>query len=360
MRAAACLVVWAACGPTPVATTCRDHVARGELVITEIFASAATADAGQEWLELYNASARPIDLAGIEIANAHADGAMPRIHRMHALAIAPGQYLALGDVDPEHLPPYLDDGYGGDLGALYDAGGGRLSLACDAAVIDAVAYAGALAGHARELGANTPPDAAVNDDPARWCDGTATEFAPGSFGTPGQASDCIALGLGQCADGTIARAIVSPPPGALRITEIMANPIVEPAQEWLEIENTGAASFDRIGLAIDRVADSRAPDMIGGSACRPLAPGAFALFARSADAASNGGLPAVDATFGLSLVNSSGDVRVMFGASVLDAATWSTTQNGASMQMFPTACAGTTPYGDGANRGTPGAANSCL
>jgi hypothetical protein len=163
----------------------------------------------------------------------------------------------------------------------------------------------------------------------------------------------------MCEAGGVTRAINRPPPGSLRITEVMPNPRVEPAQEWFEIQNTGAIAFDLNELALDRVADTRAPDAIHAAECKPLAPGAYAVFARSTDPGTNGGLPPVDATFGFALVNSAGDVRVLDGERELDAVTWRASVDGVSQQLAPTSCPGITPYGDGSNRGTPRAANTC-
>ena len=93
--------------------------------------------------------------------------------------------------------------------------------------------------------------------------------------------------------------------------------------------------------------------------CKPVSPGGFALFARSTDPAVNGMLPPVDATFGFTLADSGGDVRVLDGGAVLDAVSWPTSTVGVSAQLVPRACAAITPYGDGANAGTPRAPNVC-
>src|SRR5439155_3047971 len=139
------------------------------------------------------------------------------------------------------------------------------------------------------------------------------------------------------------RSPFKPAAAALAISEVMANPKIEPAEEWFEIANVGDGAFDLNDLALDRAGDSRAPEVISSAACKPVPPGDFALFARSADPASNGMLPPVDATFGFSLVNSHGDVRVLDGTTVLDAAMWDASSDGVSMQRVPTACPAVTP-----------------
>jgi hypothetical protein len=100
-----------------------------------------------------------------------------------------------------------------------------------------------------------------------------------------------------------------------------------------------------------------------------VAPGGFAVFARSADPALNGMLPVVHATFKFGLVDTNGDIQIAQGAAVLDAVHWTSVTPGVATQLDPrhltTAdndiaanfCPATTAYGDATNQGTPGAAN---
>lgn len=161
----------------------------------------------------------------------------------------------------------------------------------------------------------------------------------------------------------------------------MPNPKVEPAQEWFEITNAGTAAFDLNGLGLDRANDTAAPTAIQATACESLAPGAFALFAHSSDPATNAMLPPPDATFGFSMVNTSGDVRVVDPTTcsgtpitcttVYDSVTYATSTDGISSQVKPgfftttanddpaSYCPAVSTYGDGTNKGTPRAANAC-
>ena len=347
-----------ACVPSAGPSRCADAIGSGDLVITEVLANPVGPDEGREWFEIYNATGRPIDLSGLALVHSRPDGSSAAVHHMRPLPLAAGAYLALGDVAPDRLPPTLGYGYGGDLGALYNSGGGKLALECGDAVIDAITYDDVEEGHARELGAGIF-DATANDDPAKWCRGD-TPFDAADDGTPGQPNDCTPVGPGECLDDGRARALRPPAPGALAISEIMPSPAVQPAGEWFEIENTGDTAFDLDGLALDRAGDTRAPDPVPGPACAPLAPGAYALFARSADPAANGGLPPVDGTFGFAMPDAQGDVRVLAGSTVLDAASWTGATKAVSQQLVPTACPAVTTYGDGANRGTPKAVNQCM
>ncbi len=152
--------------------------------------------------------------------------------------------------------------------------------------------------------------------------------------------------------------------------------------EWFEVTNLGPEPFDLVGLGLDRAGDTRAPDAIGGSDCKSLAMGEFAVFARNATAASNGGLATVTATFGLSMLNSNGNVQVVDPTScevvapfacttIFDNVGYTSSTAGTSAQLklglFTTTendtpanfCPGTVAYGDHNNLGTPGATSDC-
>ena len=330
-------------------------------MVTEVFAAPATG--GAAWLELYDTTDREVDLDGVELVHTRAGVATEHAHELAGVSIEAGGRLVLAAVDPDQVPPWADDGFGGDLGDLRDGGSGVIELRCGGTVLARSGYANVVAGHARELGEGAPPSAARAADPAAWCEGDATEFAPGQFGTPGADSDCVPLASGECQDGSAARAIAPPADGALAITEVMPNPDGdESTREWLEIANVGAAAFDVAGLAIDRADDARPPDVVGGEACRLVAPGDYAVFARSSDATENGGLPAVDATFGFSMVNTGGSAEVLGSdGGALATFAWGRAPPGASIARDgaggSATCAGDTPYGDGTNRGTPRAPN---
>jgi hypothetical protein len=376
MSVSACGFAIAACGPPTSGAACASHIATGELVITEVFASykGSGGDAGHEWFELYNASDRTLDLGGLTIANGRPDGTDTKQTVLGALTIEAGAYVALGDVAPDQLPPYLAYGYGDALGEFDTSGAAQLVVACGSDELAKALVGSVHAGHARELTMSAAPAMIDGDDATSWCDASTTEFVDGNYGTPAAPSDCLAVPPNDCIDGDAVRPIVSPPAGALVITEVMANPAGTDAyEEWFEITNASSAAFDLVGLGLDRAGDDRVPDVIGGNACVSVAPGGLALFARDSTTANNGGLPKVDATFGFSIVSGSpaspGDLRVLAGTTVLDAVTWTHAPMAAASQLDPTAisttanddpaawCTATSPYGDGHNDGTPRAAN---
>src|SRR5262249_49746362 len=105
--------------------------------------------------------------------------------------------------------------------------------------------------------------------------------------------------------------------------------------------------------------------------CRHHAAGSQVVFARSADPAVNGGLPAVEGPFGFGLSNSGGTIWVGVGGVILDQVSWTRSFDGGSRSLAagslaPLAnddelhfCAGQSTYGDG-DKGTRGAPNdSC-
>ncbi len=199
---------------------------------------------------------------------------------------------------------------------------------------------------------------------ASGCDGARVCNAAGT------ATTCSCNPVpGMCKDGGTLRAVRAPVVGDLVITEVMASPSgIDTDEEWFEVLVTRDVDLNEV--ALDRAGDNLAPDVIESANCLPATAGSRLVFARKADPAVNGGLPAVTATFGFSLV-AAGDVRVLLDTSVLDSVTWTTSTTGKARQLDPDAtdpaandvpanfCDATTPYGTHAPQdlGTPGAAN---
>ena len=196
-------------------------------------------------------------------------------------------------------------------------------------------------GHSRELSARAP-EYTPNDDLANWCQANATEFEAGNFGTPGADNDCQPIVAGQCNDRGTMRDAVAPDPGELVITEVMPSPqkVGDAAGEWLEAR--AMADVDLNGVGIDRAGDTNTkPDIITATDCLHVRAGSYVVFAKSADPATNGGLPAASVLgrFKLSLVagtaGAPGDVSIVAGTTVIDAVTWTRTTNGAALQLDP-------------------------
>ena len=178
-------LAWLALGPPPA-----QAASPGDLVITEIMANpGCVADTDGEWVELTNASAAAIDLAGFHLADEGSDDfTIPG-----SLVVPPGGRVVLcREVDPAlnggvacHLA-YADFLLANteDEVVLRDPGG---------AVIDRVAYSGAL-GFSIPSGASLSldpgADATGNDAPGAWCAAqSAVPAGCGDRGTPGAAND---------------------------------------------------------------------------------------------------------------------------------------------------------------------------
>ena len=373
----------AACGPASHQGDCKDQqLLPGKLVITEVFAdyqaaSGGTgADEGKEWIELYNASGQAIELAGLQVTHSRPDGSKEQSHVLEDVTLAPGQFFTMGNSAQDLLPPYIDYGYGDDLGDLFNTDGGKLRLRCGDTEIDTALYQDVRAGHSRQLTASQPPDFTINDAAQSWCEAAATQFEPDNHGTPGQDNDCTPVIAGRCSNGIgELRDTVPPGPGDLVITEVMPSPaaVADAAGEWFEARVM--RDIDLNGLGLDRAGDTAMPDVIESPDCIHIAGGAYVVFARNPDSLSNGGL-APYGTFRFSLLSGSptvpGDVRIMNGATIVDAVTWTASRTARSLSLDPdfandTAnddaanfCDGTTAYntvGSLSDFGTPSLPN---
>ncbi len=375
--AALCLLASAsACGDDSARTggggECAANLLPGDLVITEVMANPAGADKGLEWFEVYNPTDAEIDLSGLLLRFRREDGSGEKLHQVQDAVIGPGQYLVFGDADPEAPPAHVDYGYGEGLGASgLNNSGGELSVACGTSAIDVILYEEVGDSVSRTFDGTREPDAAGNDDLEAWCD-AATEYAEGSFGTPGTANDpCYSEQPTTCSEGGTMRDLVPPSPGDIVITEYMPNPdaVGDDEGEWFEIYV--ANDFDLNGLAITKFGDEEPTDIIGSVDCMPAAAGSYLLFAHSADSTVNGGLPAVDHLFTLSMSNTSENgtgISVGWGGQLLDTVTWTSSGTGISSQLNPMLldptrndeedafCRSQDPYGDG-DLGSPGVAN---
>jgi hypothetical protein len=361
--------------------TSRDVVvpATGDLVITEVMASPSkVSDTVGEWFEAV--ALHDVDLNGVGLDRA-GDSASPNvIDSAGCLRVTAGSRAVFARSSDMTLNGGVPAGavvgtFTFSLVTGTTAGPGDVQILAGGSVIDAVSWTTSTNGRSHQLDPDVT-DALSNDTASNFCDATMV-YGLGDLGTPDAPNGPCALQppAGMCNDvaaGNVIRAIVKPATGALVISEIMPNPKVEPKQEWFEITNRGTTVFDVNDLGLDRAGDTRAPDVIHSADCKSVAVGGYAVFARSSDPASNAMLPAPDATFGFSMINTgAGDVRVLDGTTVLDAVTWSSSTDGVSSQVKPASltttgndaaasfCPAVAPYGDQTNKGTPRAANAC-
>ena len=364
----------AACGPSDDTTDCTGLVA-GTLVVSEVQADfdapsgASGADTGHEWFEIYNASSSPVELAGVVVEHMRPSETVGKTHTLRAVTIPANGYLVLGNVVSEAAPAHVDYGYGADLGDLYNADGGKLKLSCGGVLIDEAIYDGVEPGHTRTLDGKQAPDYQTNDSQAAWCSAAedpSAEYEPTNFGTPGAPNqECMKVVPGQCDDGGSMRATVPPAPGDLVITEVMPDPAAaaDATAEWIEVLVNRDVDLNDLGIA----GASGTPVVLSSQACVRATAGTYLVFARSTDMVMNGGLPRVDGGV-VSLTNTNGTVRLLMGATELDAMTWTSVRAGKSLQLSAgltapadndvatNLCDGNAAYGAG-DQGTPGAAN---
>jgi len=173
----------------------------------------------------------------------------------------------------------------------------------------------------------------------------------------------------MCNDNGTMRSTVAPTVGDVVITEFMPNPEgTDTDKEWIEIYAINA--FDLNGLAVGRPTTTGTDtDVVSDPMCLPIGAGNYILFAEDADSGVNGGLPTPDQFFSFTLLNSSGEIFLEYGGTVLDTVTWTSSSSGSSRALDPTMldpvanddeanfsdCG--VPYGAGGN-GTPRADNA--
>lgn len=181
------------CVREPMTAGCPD-LAEGELAITEIRGPQQGSYA--DWLEVYNASDRPLALGGLIVRVSAFDGStsLRLFVRDGELELAPGDYFVLGGkgtltadyLDYDYTRDYHSDAHPEQPRALPTGGFFEL-LTCDA-VVDSVRVP-ALPNPGSWFWAGEP-GADANDDPAGWCvdDFTVSNTGIGARGTPGEAN----------------------------------------------------------------------------------------------------------------------------------------------------------------------------
>ena len=177
-----------ACARDPEEALCPE-IAVGDLIVTEVRGPQTPADAvNGEWIELFNASAKTIDLQGIRVRFRRKDGSdeVPVIVR-EPVSVAAGGYVVLGlFLNDATRPAHVDYGFASDftqdwLGAAaidVESCGTRI----DRSIYDALPKLGTYSF----TGAMTP-DTNANDDLRNWCTNAATVGAV-SPGSPQQAN----------------------------------------------------------------------------------------------------------------------------------------------------------------------------
>lgn len=341
----------------------------GDIVITEYMPNpdAASDDEG-EWFELYVGA--DIDLNGLAITKFGDEEPTDVVGAVTCIPVSAGSYLVFARSNDSAVNgnlPRVDQLFTVSLSNTSENGTG-LSVGWGGQFLDTVTWNDSGTGASSQLDPMFL-DPTRNDEDDAFCL-SEEPYGDGDLGSPGVANPpCpVEAPEGSCvdADGGL-RQIVAPAVGDLWITEFMADPsaVGDTDGEWFEVYAN--APFDLNALEFGR--DEEVEEVIELDACAPVDAGEYILFAKNAEAATNGGLPAVDYEVGLSLLNGDGALFVATSGQVLDEVLWTGTEGGASRALDPSVsgpeanddeanwCDGADAYGDG-DLGTPAAENS--
>jgi Lamin Tail Domain len=162
------------------------------LVVNEVMANPSpTLDTDQEWVELYNAGSRPVDLQGLVIADSAASGRRPYHLIASSVVVAPGGYAVLGNSTNTTLNGGVpvDYAYGASLAFANSLDAFKVSrvFGTDTLTVDRTQYANAgvsaQSGVSREL--KNPALDNSNMDGSNWASALVTAvYGSGGRGTP--------------------------------------------------------------------------------------------------------------------------------------------------------------------------------
>ena len=322
--------------------SCGAKLIFGDLVISEVMGNPGGVDSGQEWLEIYNATAGPVNLKGVKLSSSRLDGSSDKTWRMPDLIIPKDGYVVFGNADDAALPPFVNAGYKGSLSDMVSTGT-KFSIKCNSTVVDEVETGATIEAVAWQL-SSLNMDASANDKPENWCAASQDVTSPTPEiwqdfkGSPGKANRPCAV-EGKCMDGGEARDLVNPKAGDLALNEVMFNPSgTETEQEWIEL--LAMADVDLNDLELGKVKDGLALPpafTITSADCLKVKKGDIVVLAREAGKDLNGGLPEGSVAYdGLSMTNSNGNGVWIGVGGVVDQVSWTTSKNGYSYARDPT------------------------
>lgn len=356
------------CVPEAMSGTCLDNgvpraitgPAAGDLVINEVMSSpAATSDTTGEFIELY--ARANVDLNDLVISTTTDT---TRLDSMNCLRVQTGQFVLLArSADPFvngnlPAPQFVYTGL-----SLADTNQ-QLSIAKGDAGVDSVSLLASVSGKSWQLDPMRL-DPVSNDDPMNFCP-APTRWVPdggGDFGSPGVANPSC----GNVIDCTGRAA------GDFVITEFMADPDgTDTGNEWIEIYNTKATASDLTGLTLYRRNTDGSGEATFSIPSGNVAANGYFVFG---DVRSGTNPAWVNVAYGTSLgalSNSSGQIGIRCGSTVLGEITYNSAPRASRSRMLdglslpPTPAFAVeanfcnTPPGSlyfGNNAGTPGAEN---
>lgn len=270
----------------------------GDLIITEVLFDPSGPDADKEWIEVYNASDRSVDLNGVSLANyslSSPDNIRNyTVQEVACVSVEPGGFAVIGSTDDVFMNGNLPVDGSADGFTLYNSAG-ALELSHESVLIDRALYPDSRSGTSLSLKSQFMT-AEGNDAPGAFCESQTAGHYDG-FGTPGQPNVCGA----PCNDVDGVRQVVSPEPGDLVVTEFMANPVGSDAgKEWVELYVSSSTAVDLNGILLvaGNASSSRERELLAGSdQCVTVQPGTWVVF--GGEAVESVGVE-VDATWGRS------------------------------------------------------------
>jgi hypothetical protein len=340
----------------------------GDLVITEVMVNAKGADAGQEWIELYNASGVVQCLNGLTIS-VQGTSSSTKAHMIldatKSLEVPAGAYALLGaGTQTSFIHSWSTDTTFAS-GAFFDTSA-EISIKLGADVIDSVAYG--------EMPVPTCPQpkeglslslcgeclaATCNDVVDNWELGKGVYDPTGNEGTPGvENRDC------ECAPPEGVATLRAPAAGDLVFTEVFGNILgtEDTNKEWFEVHVLAQdAAIDFAGVGIVKT-KGEAP-VFTLAECYAAAPGSYVVFGGSMDPLANGGATVNIEYDKVSINNSNGYLALVLNGVVLAELDYKTITENVALQYDEgsmTWCDAKTTYGDQGSFGSPGSPNpSC-
>lgn len=176
-------------GDTDTADTGAAAIAVGELVVTEVMYDPAAVDGDfGEYVELYNASGRTLDLAGLTLEDDDGDG----MTVSGSLSVAANAYVVFGASANTAANGGFDADYAWEAGSVKLGNEGDSAIvSLGGTVIDEVTWLEETSpgGEGEAIGLDPRKlDAGSNDSMDNWC-GQDSTFGDGDEGTPGAAND---------------------------------------------------------------------------------------------------------------------------------------------------------------------------
>lgn len=227
------------------------NIAKGEIYITEIMANPSS---GPEWIELFNASTREINLSRA-VLKIKGSGS-PRTLIIEDRQLTPAEYFVISDT----LAPFVN--YQTPSALRIPNNLGQISIECNATGVDEVNYDTSSILYSDQAGLSFSTDGAL-ELPTEKVDRCSTQPSPGK-----KNEYC---GINRCISDTILN--ISPQSGPI-INEIFTNPMgVDKGLEWLELYNTSTNEIILNGIIINNFTSSTSRQWIIKSANCLIMPG---------------------------------------------------------------------------------------